>query len=76
MVINAAAADAGVKKPVKLLLSDSWGNSLYTMQKPFLYVYNGAGLACGASERFDVVSDLLWLGPGGRLLHAYVQSRW
>lgn len=27
-------------------------------------VYNGLGPACGASERFDVVSDLLRVGPG------------
>lgn len=38
MFINAAAADGGVKKLVKLLLSDSWDNSLYTMQKSFLYI--------------------------------------
>lgn len=35
-----------------------------TLCKSLSCIYNGLGLACGASERFDVVSDLLRVGPG------------
>lgn len=48
---------------------------LHTLCKSLSFIYNGLGIACGASERFDVVSDLLRVGPGGRLLHGYVLGR-